>query len=161
MAIGRTGGKLPGAGRKPTLSPTKRLEIGGEVERRIEQAALARLHAKIEARNDRFNLREKRARLNSIPVAERLRRRSINPNWADDDDTVLDIRDNLTALYASSKVEVSAHQLRYGLRSKIIAAVARKWSKRMRRKIATRLVERCLEDYRMNERRLKTSTITD
>jgi hypothetical protein len=148
MAKSRRGGKRRGAGRKPTLSEVDRVALGAEVEARLALAAKARREAMVEARNERFNLQEKRARLNSIPVDERRRRARQSPNWADDDDTVLDIRDAVSALYGSSKIEISIAQLRYGLRRQILAEVAKEKSKKLRRNITPRFVERCLEEHR-------------
>jgi hypothetical protein len=111
MANTRRGGKRPGAGRKPRLSVEKRLDLGALVEARLAEAARIRLKEMVEAGNERFNLREKWARLQSIPVAERRRRQSTKRRWADNDDTVLDVRDAVTALYGSSKIEISISPL--------------------------------------------------
>jgi hypothetical protein len=154
MVIKRKGGKRQGAGRKPVLSAVERLDLRARVEARLAEAARVRLKEMVEARNERFNLREKWARLQSIPVDERRRRQSTKRNWADDDDTVLDVRDAVAALYGSNKIEISIAKLRYGLRRQIVATVAKEKSKELRRSITPRLAERCLEEYRAISSRL-------
>ena len=157
MAKSRRGGKRQGAGRKPTLSELDRLAVGAEANSRIWRATEAWVRARVEAKHERYNLKEKSTRVRSIPLPERKR-------WSqhsEDDgstagDAVYDVRDAIGAWMrdGSKKVIVSPGRAGYGLRREIITAVSADWSRKRGRSISPRLVERCLEEYRAIERRL-------
>ena len=149
MVTTRRGGKRPGAGKRPTLSEIDRLAIGAEAEKRIAEAAEARLRALVETKLEPYGLREKWARLRDVPTQERKRwaRRSADDGSVTGD-TVFDVRADLVALARTGKIIVSHAQLRRGLRREVIATVAKEWSQRLSLTVTPRFVERCLEEYR-------------
>jgi hypothetical protein len=151
MAKSRRGGKRQGAGRKPILSAVERLDRGADVNARLLGATQAWVRARVEANYERYNLKEKWARVHSIPVAERQRwsQRSTD-DGSTAGDAVFDVRDAIRAA-GSKKVVVSPGRAGYRLRCQIIATVAADWSRDLGQNISPRFVERCLEEYRAFE----------
>jgi hypothetical protein len=172
-AKARRGGKRPGAGRKLVLLWKERLEVGAEADKRLRQAAEARQVAMVEARNERFSLPEKFARLEDIRarkiaqlrkqvpgLPDHLLRQQLRDSLMNNDDVEeakLDTRDAVGELYSSDKIEISDHQLRYGLRRQVFATVAKEKSKDLRRTITPRMVKQCLEEYRALDARLHST----
>jgi hypothetical protein len=149
MASAKRGGVRRGAGRKPVLGSLQRLQVGAMVHDALQQETQDRFDRALDARiAEDEELPQIWARLGATP---RRGRRDIDP-------------ESLAILLADAQAAIEEGVLqgrRYfpgpgttapGVREPILRRVARDVSRRWKKRITPRMVEKCLEEYRATMR---------
>ena len=146
------GGKREGAGRHPTLGFADRLTIGSECEHRQRLEAEAGLQAARDQLFGKSDYDEQIARLHAIPVSER-KGFFDTCEGQDHAEEIEFARREMAGIDAHDPSQAPrVFRLRaprpYGVRNRIEAEVAEWATERYGKRISTRLVKTCWDEFR-------------